>query len=148
MKKEHQVSAQQRANKTALVSYGVMNFILIACYLLEVVKKSRTIGYFAVFCVLAIVPWLVSGLIYKKNRASELIQYTIPIGFCIFYLFIIFTTISPVAYVYAFIIAVVLILLWISGILTIPVMIFESAAISLMTVLSDWVEPVMASLVH
>ena len=109
MKKEQQVSAQQRANKTALVSYGVMNFILIACYLLEVVKKSRTIGYFAVFCVLAIVPWLVSGLIYKKNRASELIQYTIPIGFCIFYLFIIFTTISPVAYVYAFIIAVVLI---------------------------------------
>lgn len=46
------------------------------------------------------------------------------------------------------VIAVVLILLWISGILTIPVMIFESAAISLMTVLSDWVEPVMASLVH
>lgn len=46
------------------------------------------------------------------------------------------------------VIAVVLILLWISGILTIPVMIFESAAISLMTVLSNWVEPVMASLIH
>ena len=109
MRKGQKVSAQQRANKTALVSYGVMNFILIACYLLEVIKKSRTIGYFAVFCVLAIVPWVVSGLIYKKNRASELIQYMIPIGFCIFYLFIIFTTISPVAYVYAFIIAIALI---------------------------------------
>lgn len=109
MKREQQVSAQQRANKTALVSYGVMNFILIACYLLEVIKKSRTVGYFAVFCVLAIVPWLISGLIYKKNQASEMIQYTIPVGFCIFYLFIIFTTISPVAYVYAFIIAIALI---------------------------------------
>ena len=109
MSKGQKVSAQQRANKSALISYGVMNFILIACYLLEVVKKSRTFGYFAVFCVLAIVPWMVSGLIYKKNRASQLIQYTIPIGFCIFYLFIIFTTVSPVAYVYAFIIAIALI---------------------------------------
>lgn len=107
--KEQQVPAQQRANKTAMVSYSVMNFILIVCYLLEVIKKSRTVGYFAAFCILAIVPWLISGLIYKKNRASELIQYTIPVGFCIFYLFIIFTTVSPVAYVYAFIIAVALI---------------------------------------
>lgn len=107
--KEQQVPAQQRANKTALVCYGVMNFILIACYLLEVIKKSRTVGYYAVFCVLAIVPWLVSGLIYMKNRASELIRYTIPAGFCIFYLFIIFTTVSPVAYVYAFMIAIALI---------------------------------------
>lgn len=109
MKKEQQALAQQRANKTALVSYGVMNVILVACYLLEVVKKSRTVGYFAVFCVLALAPWIVSALIYKKNRASDLIKYTIPAGFCIFYLFIIFTTISPVAYVYALIIAITLI---------------------------------------
>ena len=109
MKKGEQISAQQRANKTALVSYGVMNIILIACYLLEVIKKSRSIGYFSVFCVLAVVPWLISVLIYKKNRTSELIQYAIPAGFCVFYLFIIFTTVSPVAYIYAFIIAIALI---------------------------------------
>ena len=109
MSRGQQVSARQRANKSALVSYGVMNFILIACYLLEVIKKSRTIGYFAVFCVLAIVPWLISGFLYKRDRDTKLIQYTIPFGFCIFYLFIIFTTISPVAYVYAFIIAIALI---------------------------------------
>lgn len=109
MEREQRISAQQRANKNALVCYGVMNFILIACYLLEVVKKSRTVSYFAVFCILAVVPWLISGLIYKKNKTSELIRYTIPAGFCVFYLFIIFTTISPVAYVYAFVIAIVLI---------------------------------------
>ena len=45
MSKGQKVSAQQRANKSALISYGVMNFILIACYLLEVVKKSRTFGF-------------------------------------------------------------------------------------------------------
>lgn len=74
MKKGQRTVAQHRANKTALVSYGVMNVILVACYLLEVVKNSRTIGYFAVFCVLALVPWIVSAVIYKKNQASELIK--------------------------------------------------------------------------
>ena len=49
---KQRASAMERANKTALVSYGVMNVILIACYLIEVVKKSRTPGYFAVFCAL------------------------------------------------------------------------------------------------
>lgn len=37
--KEQRIPAKQRANKTALVCYGVMNFILIACYLLEVVVR-------------------------------------------------------------------------------------------------------------
>lgn len=101
-------TAQSRANKTAIWLYGIMNLVLVICYAVEVMKKSRTIGYFAVFCVLAVVPWLVSFLIYLRDHASLKIQYTIPVGFSIFYLFIIFTTISPVAYVYAMILAVAL----------------------------------------
>ena len=109
MTREQKISARQRANRTALICYGIMNIILVVCYLLEVLKKSRTIGYFTVFCILAIIPWMISGLLYKKDRTSKLIQYTIPAGFCIFYLFIIFTTVSPVAYVYAFLIAIAII---------------------------------------
>ena len=106
---KQRASAMERANKTALVSYGVMNVILIACYLIEVVKKSRTPGYFAVFCALAIVPFLMNYVMYKKNRASSYVQYAMPAGFFVFYMFIVFTTVSPVAYVYAFIVAVALI---------------------------------------
>lgn len=106
---EQTVTAQKRANKTAIWLYGVMDLVLVICYAVEVVKKSRTVGYFAVFCVMAVIPWLVSFLIYQKNRASLKIQYTIPVGFSIFYLFIIFTTVSPVAYVYAMILAIALI---------------------------------------
>ena len=106
---EQSTMARRRANKTALILYGVMNLVLILCYLLEVVKKSRTVGYFIVFCLLAAIPWVISALIYRKAPTSEVIQYTIPGGFSIFYLFIIFTTVSPVAFVYAFIIAIALI---------------------------------------
>ncbi|MBO5247538.1 MAG: hypothetical protein J6B28_09795, partial [Eubacterium sp.] len=101
--------AQQRANKTAMVLYSVMTFILIACYLLEVLKKSRTVQYYAIFCTLAIVPWIVNQIIYRRNRDSRLIQYTVPFGFCILYMFTIFTTVSPIAYTYAFMMALAVI---------------------------------------
>ncbi|MBO5247203.1 MAG: hypothetical protein J6B28_08100 [Eubacterium sp.] len=106
---DRDVLARQRANKTAMGSYSVMTFILIACYLLEVLKKSRTVQYFAVFCTLAIVPWIVNQIIYRKNRDSGLIQYTLPFGFCILYMFTVFTTVSPIAYTYAFMMALAVI---------------------------------------
>lgn len=96
------------SNFVSIVSYTIINVILIACYIIEVVKGSRTIGYFTVFCVLALVPMVLTYFAYLKNRDSNIVKYVIAAGFGVFYLFIIFTTTSPVAYVYAFLIAAVL----------------------------------------
>lgn len=96
------------SNFVSIVSYTIINVILIACYIIEVVKGSRTIGYFTVFCVLALVPMALTYFAYLKNRDSNIVKYVIAAGFGVFYLFIIFTTTSPVAYVYAFLIAAVL----------------------------------------
>lgn len=101
-------SEKALSNKTALISYGIINVILIACYAIEVIKGARTAGYYTVFCLFAIIPLAISILFYVKNKESELIKYVIAGGFGVFYLFIVFTTVSPVAYVYAFLIAVVL----------------------------------------
>ncbi|MDD6039060.1 MAG: methyl-accepting chemotaxis protein [bacterium] len=109
MAKGGKLSAQARANRLAVICYGVMNVILVLSYLIEVLKKSRTVGYFAVFCLLAIVPWFLCFIDYKRKQESKAVQIILSIGFCIFYYFIIFTTISPVAYIYAFIVAVTLI---------------------------------------
>ena len=100
------VSAIQRSNKNAVITYGVMNLILVICYLLEVLKGSRTIVYYAIFCALALFPFLVCFICYRKNKETKLVQPIMEAGFLIFYIFIIFTTISPVAYIYAFIIAI------------------------------------------
>lgn len=108
---KQRVSAEQRANRAALLLYGIINAVLVLCYAIEVVKGSRSIGYYAVFLILALVPWLMGELVYRANHESERIAYIIPIGFSIFYLFIIFTTTSDVAYVYAFVMAVALIIL-------------------------------------
>jgi len=99
----------RRCNATALGTYGLINAILIICYLIEVIKKSRTIGYFTIFCILALIPFFICLAIYKKDFETPAIKRLIPAGFWIFYTFIIFTTVSPVAYVYAFILGTVLI---------------------------------------
>ncbi len=96
------------SNFVSIVSYTIINVILIACYIIEVVKGSRTIGYFVVFSILALVPMILSYLAYLRNRDSNIVKYLIMVGFGVFYLFIIFTTVSPVAYVYAFLIAIIL----------------------------------------
>lgn len=102
------VSDMQRCNKTAIVVYTIMTFVLIAAYLLEVIKGSRTLGYYAVFCLLALVPYAMCVTAYRKDAAADSVKYIISIGFSIFYLFIIFTTISPVAFIYALLIAILL----------------------------------------
>lgn len=99
----------KRSNISILLGYGLMNFILVICYLLEVLKGSRTISYYIIFCILALLPFLVTVAEYKYNPESEKIKIMLPIGFGIFYCFIIFTTFSPVAYVYSLLIAALLI---------------------------------------
>ena len=87
------------SNFVSIVSYTIINIILVACYIIEVVKGSRTIGYFTVFCILAILPMVFAYILYLRNKDSNIVKYAIMVGFCVFYLFIIFTTTSPVAYV-------------------------------------------------
>lgn len=99
----------KRSNISILLGYGLMNVILVICYLLEVLKGSRTISYYIIFCILALLPFLVTVVEYKHNPESEKIKIMLPIGFGIFYCFIIFTTFSPVAYVYSLLIAALLI---------------------------------------
>ena len=99
----------RRNNWAVLFGYTVIDAVLVLCYLIEVIKKSRTIGYFAVFCLLALVPLIIAHLIYRKDPESQMIKRIITGGFGLFYYFVIFTTISPVAYIYAMILAVIII---------------------------------------
>ena len=99
----------KRSNISILLGYGLINVILVICYLLEVLKGSRTISYYIIFCIFFLLPFLVTVAEYKHNPESEKIKIMLPIGFGIFYCFIIFTTFSPVAYVYSLLIAALLI---------------------------------------
>lgn len=92
-------SDEHRVNATAMFCYAILMVILIAAYLLEVIKKSRTIPYFIVFVILAVLPYVVCKIMLHKNKESEQVKYALAGCYMVFYLFILFTTISPIAYI-------------------------------------------------
>ena len=96
-------------NKTALVCYTITDIILVLCYALEVVKKARTIQYYIVFCLLALVPLVITQLRYRAKKDDPKFGYSIGISFLAIYIYAILTTTSPVAYVYALMIAIALV---------------------------------------
>ena len=103
-------SEKKYVNKTALMGHTIIDSVLFLAYLLEVFKESRTIGYFAIFAVLTVIPVVVEWLIYVKNPESGAIKHVIGITYGILYLFVIFTTTSLAPFTYAFPMFIVIIL--------------------------------------
>lgn len=103
-------SEKKYVNKTAMIGHTVIDTVLFLAYLLEVFKGSRTIGYFAVFAVLTMVPVAVEWVIFSRNPESGVIKHLIGITYGILYLFVIFTTTSLLPFIYAFPMFIVIIL--------------------------------------
>ncbi|MBD5547222.1 MAG: hypothetical protein HDQ97_07475 [Lachnospiraceae bacterium] len=103
-------SEKKYVNNTAIKGHTAIDSILFAAYLLEVLKGSRTIGYFAVFALLTVVPVVAEWLIYARNPESSVIKYFMGITYGILYFFVIFTTTSLLPFTYAFPMFIVIIL--------------------------------------
>lgn len=103
------VSDKQRVNSTAIFSYTVIAVVLAACYLIEVFKEERSLVYYLIFLAFLLLPFIVCKVVFAKDKESDKVKYAIATGFFIFNNFVIFTTDSPIAYVYALVIGVVLI---------------------------------------
>lgn len=81
-----------------LIAYALLDAVLLLSYLVEVFKGSRTLGYYAVFAVLALAPLIACIVIYHKNPEAGSIQHIVGVGYGIFYTFILFTTTSMLAF--------------------------------------------------
>jgi methyl-accepting chemotaxis protein len=104
------LSEQQQENAAAKFCYTIITLVLVICYFVEVIKGSRTVGYFIVFALLALVPLAITYLSFQRDPDSSTLRYIISGGFEIFYLFTIFTTTSEIAYVYALVMAMILLI--------------------------------------
>lgn len=95
------LSEKQYVNKAAITCHIVICVILFTAYLIEVVKGSRTIGYFTVFAVLDVIPAIWEIAEYQRNKESNLIRHIMGFGYSILYIFAILTTNSITTFVYA-----------------------------------------------
>ena len=103
-------SEARATNKVALACHIVLAAVLEASYFLEVVKGARTVPYYLVFSVLALGPVIWEILVYSRNPESPRLKYYIGTFYTIFYIFVVFTTVSPIAFTFIIPIYMVLIL--------------------------------------
>ena len=88
-------------NRTAAFCHTTLVVILLASYALEVAKGARTIGYYAVFAALAVVPVVAEWILYKQDPANKYIKHVLGFGYSIFYIFVIFTTTNVTVFTFA-----------------------------------------------
>ena len=96
------LSEKSYVNKTAITGHSIISAVLVAAYLVELLKGTRTIGYLTVFMVLCLGPVAAELLLYSKNKESMSIRYVMGLGYGVLYIFAIFTTNSILTYTYMF----------------------------------------------
>lgn len=110
MNKEQAFDAGKEMNRIALGCHIVIVVVLELAYLVEVLKGSRTIGYYLLFSLFAIIPLLSEVLLFLKDSSDQRLKYVISIGYTLFYTFTVLTTTSMIAFTYIIPIYLVLIL--------------------------------------
>ena len=99
----------ERLNNVTLWNYGILTMILLAAYLLEFFKGSRTLLYTALFTLLDLGPFVTYLMIYKKNSKSKQLKYILSIGFSVLYAFVLLTAAVPTTFVYIFMVYIMII---------------------------------------
>lgn len=57
-------------NHMTILGHTIIVTVLFLAYTLELIKGSRTIGYYTVFSLLAVVPVIAEYVIYQKQPES------------------------------------------------------------------------------
>lgn len=96
-------------NKTVLIGVVIINIVLAAAYLLELLKGTRTIGAYAIVAVLCLLPTVLSLAVYFRKKNSAAIRYISSIGFGLLYCYVMFTTSTDLAFCYIIVFFVIMI---------------------------------------
>lgn len=122
MEKDSVFDGAKAMNRAALACHTVIVVVLELAYLLEVVKGSRTVVYYLVFSLVAILPVVIAFILYRREPANLRLRHVIGVTYCLFYLFVVFTTVNMIAFTYIIPIYLVLVLYsdvrlcaWVSG---------------------------------
>lgn len=91
-----------RINKIVVRNWMVVDIILVLAYTMELIKGERTVGYYAVFCLLALVPLIADGILYFQGKSNPLVYQIAAYAYLIFYVFVLLTGDTPLVFVYIF----------------------------------------------
>ncbi|MBD5548273.1 MAG: hypothetical protein HDQ97_12865 [Lachnospiraceae bacterium] len=87
-------------NGRMLLGYGITVVVLFLAYLVELLKGNRTPVYVGIFSLLLLAPFILSVLVYRKNKEAQLVKMIAAVGYSIFYAFVLWTSTSVLSFVY------------------------------------------------
>ena len=93
-------SERRIVNRGIAAAYSLITAVLATSYLIEVIKGTRTILYFASFITLLAVPAIANLLCQKKNPETNVTKYILPLGYLLLYTFALFTGNTTATYIY------------------------------------------------
>ena len=94
------ISEVKRCNRVTLLCHGILSALISAAYLLEVIKGSRGIAYFAMIALLCLVPITVEIMIYRNDPESTVLRKVIAYSYALLYTVAVFTTNSKLPFTY------------------------------------------------
>ena len=107
--KQKRIPEIHRINSAVLLAYSIITIALLAAYILELAKGSRSLPYILIFSMLDLGPYLAYVFIYRKNKTASQLKYIFSIGFSVLYSFVLLTAAVPTTFVYIFLIFVAII---------------------------------------
>lgn len=99
--KKAYVSELERVNRTVFLCYMIEVITIWLAYILEVVKGSRTIGYFLAFSATVWIPAIILIVMIKTKPDSRYFRVVLIPGFAVMYTFALYTTTNKLTFVYA-----------------------------------------------
>ncbi|MBQ8923975.1 MAG: hypothetical protein IJ053_04190 [Lachnospiraceae bacterium] len=90
-------------SRSLLRALTIPQAIILAAYLLEVIKGERTIGYYAILALLIIVPTIFAWMTFKADPDSDKARYIGAIGYLLMYSMVVFTGDTAMVFSYIFI---------------------------------------------
>lgn len=92
---------EARNNSVFAVCHIVMQGIIFAAYLLEVIKGSRTFPYFAILAVIILATAASEMVLLNRDPESPWVRYAGGAGFLVMYAYVLFTAANPLIFTYA-----------------------------------------------
>lgn len=90
------------SNKVIIICWNIVLTVIMAAYLVEVIKGERSILYFLILLILGYVPMVVADVKYYKDKSFERLKYWAAYGYLIFYLFTLLTSDTNMTFMYIF----------------------------------------------
>ncbi len=82
---------KSKVSKALLVAISTPDVLILAAYLLEVIKGERTIAYYGMLAALIVAPMLIAWISYKANPESDACRYIATLGYIAMYSMVLFT---------------------------------------------------------